>query len=109
MKGVKGDKLIRKVLNSKKKLRSTGFTVGCVSNEDPENRALVVISKKIFKKANKRNKLRRRIKAVLIKHQDIVFKTNNIVCIQVFSKELLLIEYSELEKKLLDIFYKIIT
>jgi ribonuclease P protein component len=109
MKGVKGDKLIRKVLNSKKKLRSTGFTVGCVSNEDPEKRALVVISKKVFKKANKRNKLRRRIKAILIKHQGLVFKNHNVVCIQVFSKDLLLVEYSILENKILDIFYKIIT
>ncbi len=109
MKGVKGDKLIRKVLNSKKKLRSTGFTVGCLATDDIEKRALVVISKKIFKKANKRNKLRRRIKAVLIKNQELVFKNYNIICIQVFSKELLLIEYKELEKRILDIFYKIIT
>ncbi|MGL4758939.1 MAG: ribonuclease P protein component [Patescibacteria group bacterium] len=108
MQGVKGDKLIKEVLNSKKKLRSTGITVGFLNDNSGVNKLLVVISKKIFKKANKRNRLRRRIKALFIKHSGTVFKNHNVFCVQIFSKELLFLNNEDLEKRVLDIFYKIL-
>lgn len=108
MHGVKGDKLIKKVLNSKKKIRTTGLTVGFLNDNSGEEKLLVVVSKKIFKKANKRNKIRRRIKAIFIKHHLMIFKNHNVMAVQVFSKDLLFMTHIELEKKLLDIFYKIL-
>ena len=108
MQGVTGDKYIKKVLTSKKKLRTTGLTVG-LSNLDLETQNyLIIISKKVFKKANKRNKLRRRIKAILYTNKDTLFVGYNSLLVQVTSKDLLFINYTELEKVILDSFYKLI-
>jgi ribonuclease P protein component len=107
MNGVKGDRNIRKVLSSKKKNREIGLTVGFSNLDKDHNTYLIIISKKIYKKANKRNKLRRRIKAILINHQEL-YKNYNSILVQVKDKSLLYITYQELEKNLLDSFYKLI-
>jgi ribonuclease P protein component len=107
MQGVTGDKYIKKVLTSKKKLRTTGLTVGCSNLELTTQNYLIIISKKVFKKANKRNKLRRRIKAILYTNREVLFGAYNSLLVQVQGKELLFINYTDLEKLILDSFYKL--
>jgi ribonuclease P protein component len=107
MQGVKGDKYIKKVLTSKKKLRQTGLTVGFANLDLTTENYLIIISKKIFKKANKRNKLRRRIKAILYTNKEVLFASYNSLLVQVTSKELLFTSYTDLEKLILDSFYKL--
>ncbi len=107
MQGVTGDKYIKKVLTSKKKLRQTGLTVGCSNLDLLTQNYLIIISKKVFKKANKRNKLRRRIKAILYINRELLFGPFNTLLVQVTAKEILFISYTELETLILDSFYKL--
>jgi ribonuclease P protein component len=108
MQGVTGDKYIKQVLTSRKKLRSTGFTVGCSNIPLEGEFYLVIISKKVFKKANKRNKLRRRIKAILYTNRESLFKNKNTLSVHVNDKKLLFTSYTDLERLILDSFYKLI-
>jgi ribonuclease P protein component len=107
MQGVTGDKYIKKVLTSKKKLRQTGLTVGCSNLDLTTQNYLIIISKKVFKKANKRNKLRRRIKAILYTNREVLFASYNSLLVQVTGKELLFTNYTDLEAMILDSFYKL--
>jgi ribonuclease P protein component len=107
MTGVKGDKIIRKTLGTKRKSRAADLTVGLSKINDDKTHFLIIISKKIFKKANKRNALRRRIKAILFVNKDIVYRNANTALVQVHNKRLLSLKHLELQQLILDRFAQI--
>jgi ribonuclease P protein component len=77
-------------------------------NKNPNrvhSRFAVVVSKKIYKSAVKRNHLRRRIYEILRLHLDEIARPYDIA-ITVFSAELLLLPKPELEKQVLGVLAK---
>jgi ribonuclease P protein component len=70
-----------------------------VSNERGFTRMAVVVSKKVEKTAVGRNRIRRRVYEVLRKNIDLIPKKMDYVFV-VFSKELLTMPFSDLEKTL---------
>jgi ribonuclease P protein component len=107
MTGVKGDKIIRKTLGTKRKSRSADLTVGLSKINDDQVHFLIIISKKIFKKANKRNALRRRIKAILFVNSKLIYRNANTALVQVQNKKLLYLKHAELQQLILDRFAQI--
>jgi ribonuclease P protein component len=73
MNGLKGDKNIKAALFTRYKTRSTNLTVGafvnkgkiCTEPSDFIENYLIIVPKKLFKKAHTRNKIRRRVRSVL--------------------------------------------
>jgi ribonuclease P protein component len=77
-------------------------------NQNPNrvhSRFAIVVSKKVFKSAVKRNRVRRRIYEVIRRHLDTIDSPYDIA-ITVFSGELLLMPSPELEKQVMDILAK---
>jgi ribonuclease P protein component len=111
MLGVKGNRNIKCILGTRHRVRTADFAVGCASidyknstDNDKRLHCLIVIGKKILKRANTRNTLRRRIRAILITHSTVFYNKHNTILVQVFNKNLLTMHYSQLEQHLLDKF-----
>jgi ribonuclease P protein component len=71
-------------------------------SNQPEFQLLIVVSKKIFKKANKRNRLRRKISAVF---EDLLAKNRlppyTTCVVQVIKKDLLLAKPDEIQTEII--------
>lgn len=106
MVGVKGNKNIKKVLTTKKRLKSTDLTIGYSNLQDNQKHYLIIISKKVLKKANRRNKLRRRIKNILILNQNLFTKYDTAL-VKVEKSSLLYMTYKDLNNLILDKFAKL--
>jgi ribonuclease P protein component len=93
------NKDIKSTINSKFRFKTKYFTVISRKNiEQKQFKLLVIISKKISKRANIRNKIRRRIQAIFEKYKFL--NTLNIkfsVAIQITSPEIISLTFLELE------------
>lgn len=93
-----------KVFKNGKKTSSQDFIIRFMENGLENCRFSVIVSNKISKKATERNKLRRRIKAVISKNLSKFRKNNDIIIITLdHSKKL---QFGELAENLSQLFIK---
>ena len=90
---------VRFVYQKGKTIRRPGMSLVFLNNERGFTRVAVVVSKKVVKSAVKRNRIRRRVYEALRLNFDLVPKKYGYIFV-VFSKEVLDMPFSELEKKL---------
>ena len=93
------NKDIKSTINSKFRVKTKYFTVITKKNLEPSSfKLLVIISKKISKRANVRNKIRRRIQAIFenYKSQNFLKQEYN-VAIQITNPEIINLTFLELE------------
>lgn len=97
-----GFKLIRKVF--KKSYNSLNFSLKVAYFTSKKSCFAVVVPSLVSKKATVRNKLRRRVKASILKHLDN-FKDNcaNVVYVRKNATDM---PFRDMEKELSDLFYK---
>ena len=88
---------VRYVYQKGKTVRSPKMSVVFVENTRGFTRMAVVVSKKVVKSAVGRNRIRRRVYEVLRKNFDLIPKKTDYVFV-VFSKEVMEMPFSELEK-----------
>lgn len=82
-----------------KTIRKPGMSLVFLANEKKFTRVAVVVSKKVFKSAVKRNRIRRRVYEALRINFDLVPKEYDYIFV-IFSKDVLSMPFSELEKQL---------
>jgi ribonuclease P protein component len=75
-----------------------------ISKDVPGERFAVVVSKKVAKKAVRRNKLRRWAYSILQKHQDSIF--SDVACIFFYKKTPEDISFQDVEKQIVDVLKK---
>ena len=88
---------VRYVYQKGKTIRSPKMSLVFTDNTRGFTRMAVVVSKKVEKSAVKRNRIRRRVYEVLRLNLDKIPKKMDYVFV-VFSKDVIKMEYSELEK-----------
>ena len=82
------------------KISDKGLTVFLRFNHEKKSKLLVIVSKKIYKKANKRNRLKRKINSYFTTNLDS-FKNLNLSCIiKVNAKEKLYQKQEDLNRDL---------
>ncbi len=90
---------VRFVYQKGKTIRKPTMSLVFLKNERHFTRIAVVVSKKVVKSAVKRNRIRRRVYEALRINFDLIPKEYDYVFV-VFSKGLLTLPFSELEKQL---------
>jgi ribonuclease P protein component len=96
---------IKNTLYSKFKNRTQYFTITTRKNNNPDSifKILVIISKKISKRANIRNKIRRRILAIFDQHKfENKLPSNIWLAIQITNPTIIQLTYSELQQIIAD-------
>jgi ribonuclease P protein component len=93
------NKDIKSTINSKFRIKTKYFTVISKKNFEPSTfKLLVIISKKISKRANIRNKIRRRTQAIFEKYQSQnLLQPNFQIAIQITNPEITSLTFLELE------------
>jgi ribonuclease P protein component len=99
---------IKKAFRTKYRLVNQNFGVFIRKNDSENFQLLVVVSKKIFKKANRRNLLRRRIISIFqhLKSTEQLPKSISVI-VQVRSKDLISLDYNELKSHILDVTFNL--
>ncbi len=96
------DKQIQQAFRTKHRAQTQNARILLSQNQETKFQLLIVISKKVFKKANKRNRLRRKISAIF---EDLLAKNRlppYITCIvQVLKKDLLTKNHNEIYEELI--------
>jgi len=96
------DNEIKSALSTKHKKFTTEFSYKISSSNDEGFRLLVIVPKKVYKKANKRNLVKRRIISIF---EDLKFNnqlpSNVNLIIQVISKDIINLDYIELKDNIL--------
>ena len=82
-----------------KTIRKPNMSLVFLKNERHFTRFAVVVSKKVVKSAVKRNRIRRRVYEALRLNLDLIPKEYDYIFV-IFSKEVLALPFSELEKQL---------
>jgi ribonuclease P protein component len=96
------EKEIKLVYRTKFRDKTSLFQTYLSSNSNPNFKLLVVISKKVLRRANKRNRLRRKIQSIFSKLDYQQRLPNNLSCIlQVKSPKLLQLGLTEMENEIL--------
>lgn len=90
---------VRYVYQKGKTIRKTKMSLVFVPNDRGFTRVAVVVSKKVEKTAVGRNRIRRRVYETIRKNFEYLPKKNDYIFV-VFSKDIMSIPYSELEKLL---------
>ena len=90
---------VRYVYQKGKTIRSPRMSLVFVKNERGFTRIAVVVSKKVMKTAVGRNRIRRRVYEALRKNLEYIPKSQDYVFV-VFSKDVMTMPFSELEKSL---------
>jgi ribonuclease P protein component len=93
------NKEIKSTINSKFRYKTKYFTVISKKSIDQKQfKLLVIISKKISKRANIRNKIRRRIQAIFEKYQSQnILNSQFSIAIQITNPEIISLTFLELE------------
>lgn len=73
--------------------------VRSVTSKQPTSRIAVIVSKKVYKQAVKRNRIRRRIYNI-VRHELPVITRSYDITITIFSPEVLLLDFPSLEHEL---------
>lgn len=87
---------VRRVLAKGKPYRGRHIIVRSVASNHPTARVSVIISKKVYKSAVKRNRIRRRIYNI-VRHEISNLSTPRDITITVFSPETLIIDHTSLQ------------
>lgn len=82
-----------------KTIRKPGMSLVFLKNERHFTRMAVVVSKKVAKSAVKRNRMRRRVYEALRVNFDLIPKEYDYIFV-IFSKDILTMPFTELEKQL---------
>ena len=90
---------VRFVYQKGKTIRKPGMSLVFLKNEKKFTRVAVVVSKKVFKSAVKRNRIRRRVYEALRVNFDLIPKEYDYIFV-IFSKDVLTMPFFELEKQL---------
>ena len=93
------NKEIKSTINSKFRYKTKYFTVISKKKSEPSIfKLLVIISKKVSKRANIRNKIRRRIQAIFEQHNSQNHLSSDFnIAIQITNSEIINLTYLELE------------
>lgn len=95
---------IEKVFSRGRRCYAFPITLIFLPNTLPVNRCTVVVSLKVSKKAVERNKVRRRIRAILQKYQPETKQGYDMIVLT--SKEILSLSYSQMEKNVENLLMK---
>lgn len=90
---------VRFVYQKGKTIRRPRMSLVFLKNERHFTRFAVVVSKRVVKSAVKRNRIRRRVYEALRVNFDLIPKEYDYIFV-VFSKDILILPFSELEKEL---------
>ena len=90
---------VRRVMQHGQPVRGRHMMVRSVDSKHPASRVAVVVSKKVYKSAVKRNRIRRRIYNI-VRHEISHASKSKDMTITVFSPEVLLLDFPSLEKEL---------
>lgn len=90
---------VRFVYQKGKTIRKPGMSLVFLKNDKKFTRVAVVVSKKVFKSAVKRNRIRRRVYEALRVNFDLIPKEYDYIFV-IFSKDVLTMPFFELEKQL---------
>lgn len=90
---------VRRVMQHGKPARGRYVMVKSSDSKYPTIRVAVIVSKKIYKSAVKRNRIRRRIYNI-VRHEISHHKSSKDIAITVFSPEVLVIEHATLQAEL---------
>ena len=103
MKPLKGNKKIEELFSSGEKLSSSSFVCKYLNKNIEEVFVVISVPKKLFSRAVDRNKIKRRIREVLRKNKDVVYKNGGGWYMFIFSSQKIL-TFSEIEEDLLSLF-----
>ena len=104
MKPLKGNKKIEELFSSGEKLSSSSsFFCKYLNKNIDEVFVVISVPKKLFSRAVDRNKIKRRIREVLRKNKDVVYKNGGGWYMFIFSSQKIL-TFSEIEEELLSLF-----
>jgi ribonuclease P protein component len=90
---------VRRVMQHGQPVRGRHMMIRSIDSKHPASRIAVVVSKKVYKSAVKRNRIRRRIYNI-VRHEIAHTTQVKDMTITVFSPEILLIDFPSLEKEL---------
>ncbi len=94
------ERSVRRVMQYGRPIRSRYTTVRVVDSRHPASRVAVIVSKKVFKSAVKRNRIRRRIYNI-VRHDILHTKPSVDITINVFSPDVLIIDHRLLSRDIL--------
>ena len=103
MKPLKGNKKIEELFSSGEKRSSSSFVCKYLNKNIEEVFVVISVPKKLFSRAVDRNKIKRRIREVLRKNKDVVYKNGGGWYMFIFSSQKIL-TFSEIEEELLSLF-----
>jgi ribonuclease P protein component len=103
MKPLKGNKKIEELFSSGEKRSSSSFVCKYLNKNIEEVFVVISVPKKLFSRAVDRNKIKRRIREVLRKNKDVVYKNGGGWYMFIFSSQKTL-SFSEIEEELLSLF-----
>lgn len=90
---------VRRVMMNGKPFRGRHIVVRSTQTRSPAARVAVIVSKKVYKSAVKRNRIRRRIYNI-VRHEILHLKVPRDITITVFSPAVLVLDHPSLESEL---------
>ncbi len=90
---------VRRVMQHGRPTRGRHMMAKSADSKYPTSRIAVIVSKKVYKAAVKRNRIRRRIYNI-VRHELAHHTTSKDITITVFSPDVLLLDFPSLEKEL---------